>query len=360
MPPKGASAKEKRKQQRQAELAMKESAEACAEGEAILDKINMEKNIGISQYPKAVTHFTRAIDSNATNGQAYLLRAKCMKAVQDYDKAITDYSKAIELNANDAEALLSRAYCYEQKQDWDAAISDCTAAIEIQPEDDHAYNMRGTSRANKRPPGLRLKNVEYNQVIADFTKAIELNDCNYYAYANRGNVRCDRQEYLKAIEDYSRALYIKDDYWYVHSRRGVAYYEFVLAERTPRDAEDIAPAEKNAASTKLTPLKEQWENEFWHEECILRNKEQTEAFLTQAIQDLTIYIKHEEKEKGDSSTASLVYRAHTYLLQGNLDDALKDFKKAKELDASLEPLVKPQINAIREQTGVNKALVHAD
>eukprot|EP01060_Flectonema_neradi_P010106 TRINITY_DN17239_c0_g1_i1.p1 TRINITY_DN17239_c0_g1~~TRINITY_DN17239_c0_g1_i1.p1 ORF type:complete len:382 (+),score=76.93 TRINITY_DN17239_c0_g1_i1:64-1146(+) len=360
MPPKGASAKEKRKQQRQAELAMKESTEECTQGEAILDKINMEKNIGISQYTKAVGHFTKAIDAIATNGQAYLLRAKCMKAMQDYDKAISDYSKAIELNPNDAEALLSRAYCYEQKQDWDAAIGDCTAAIEIQPNDDHAYNMRGTSRANKRPAGLRLKNVEYKQVIDDFTKAIEKNDCNYYAYANRGNVRCDRQEYLKAIEDYSRALYIKDDYWYVHSRRGVAYYEYVLAERSPKEDPDVVPAEKNAASEKQASLKDQWEDEFWNEECVLRNKEQFEAFLAQAILDFTIYIKHEEKEKGDSSTASLVYRAHTYLLQGNLDDALKDFKKAKELDASLEPLVKPQIDAIREQTGVNKALVHAD
>ena len=357
MPPKekAPSAKDKRKAAKQAELAVKESMEACLEGEAILDKINVDKNIGTSLFPKAVVPFSRAIALDDNNAQAYLLRARCMKGMQEFDNAIADYTKALEVNPSDYEALSCRTYCYEQVRDWDAAIEDCTAVIAIQPDDDHAYNMRGYARAAKRPPGLKLKGVEYKQVVADFTKAIELNECNYYAYANRANVRFDRCEYYKAIEDYSRALFIKDDYWFVHSRRGLAYYEYVLNERTPKEV-DGASQGSDTEEVEEKGKQEQWEEEFWAEEQNQRRQEQQEAFLVQAIKDFSLYLKHFEKDTGDQDTATLLHRAHTYLLQGNLDESLKDFKKAKELEPSLQSVVNPKIDAIREQTGV-KALV---
>ncbi|KAJ9470850.1 TPR repeat-containing protein [Diplonema papillatum] len=358
MPPKGPSAKEKKKAQKALEMAAKESMEAVAEGEAILDKINVDKNTGLGQFPKAIAQFTRAIEANPSNATAFLMRAKCMKLTLEFEKAIADYTMAIELNNQDTEALASRGYCSEQVRDWDAAIADYSAIIELQPDDDHPYNMRGLARAKKRPAGLNLKNVEYMQVIADFTKAIELNDCNYYAYASRANARFDRREYFSAIEDYSRALHIKDDYWYVLSRRGLAYYEYVLAKRTkgPASPEEEEEREKLAAENRRKPLEQQWEDEFWQEERELRDKEQVEAFLTQAVADFTNYIKHDEKDKGDPDPATLVHRAHTYLLQDNLDDALKDFKKAKQLDPSLDALIDAQITDIRNRTGVAKAI----
>eukprot|EP01064_Diplonema_japonicum_P029555 TRINITY_DN4814_c3_g1_i1.p1 TRINITY_DN4814_c3_g1~~TRINITY_DN4814_c3_g1_i1.p1 ORF type:complete len:363 (+),score=109.95 TRINITY_DN4814_c3_g1_i1:78-1166(+) len=362
MPAKGQSAKDRKKAQRAAELAMKESMEACTEGEAILDKINVDKGLGVNQFPKAVVHFTKAIEGNPGNAAAYLLRAKCMKLTGEFEKAIADYSKAAEINPTDPDALSGRSYCHSQIQEWDATIADCTAVIAIQPEDGNAFNLRGYARASKRAPGLKLRAIEYKQILEDYTQAVSLNDCNYHAYANRGNVRFDRGEYFNAIEDYSRALFIKDDYWYIHYRRGVAYYEYVFEGMKPK--EDESDEEEKKPSSKAAPLdekklKEMWEEEFWKEEYTARQAEQQEAFLNQALQDLTTYMKHVEKEKGEPDTSTLVHRAHVYLLQRNFDDALKDFKKAKELDKSLEPLVNPQIDAIREQTGV-KALVHAE
>ena len=367
MPPKekAPSAKDKRKAAKEAEKAMKESVEACQEGEVILDKINVDKNIGIAQFPKAVVHFTKAIELNPGNSQAYLLRAKCMKGMGDFDKAAQDYTKALEVQPHDYDALSCRAYCHEQLEQWDAAIADYSAVIELLPDDDHAYNMRGYCRAAKRAPGLRLKAVEYKHVMSDLTKAIELNPCNYFAHANRGNVQFDRQNYTKAIEDYSRALFTKDDYWYVYSRRGLAYFECVRAERTPSAAgerdevDDEEAAKAKAEAAKKKTQEEVWEEEFWAEERNLRRQEQHESFLTQAVKDFTVFLKHSEKESGELDPATLLYRAHAYLMQRNLDDSLKDFKKVKELDPSLAPVVEPKIDAIREQTGV-KALVHAE
>ena len=41
-------------------------------------------------------------------------------------------------------------------------------------------------------------------MISDFTKSIELNPYNFYAYNNRGNAYFDRKDFRSAIEDYSQ------------------------------------------------------------------------------------------------------------------------------------------------------------
>eukprot|EP01063_Lacrimia_lanifica_P025413 TRINITY_DN33217_c0_g1_i1.p1 TRINITY_DN33217_c0_g1~~TRINITY_DN33217_c0_g1_i1.p1 ORF type:complete len:357 (+),score=151.33 TRINITY_DN33217_c0_g1_i1:69-1139(+) len=355
MPPKekAMSAKDRKKAQKALELAMKESNEACLEGEAILDKINVDKGVGVAQFPKAVTFFAKAIELNPENTQAYLLRGRCMKGMQEWQKAIDDYTAALSAAPESAEALSCRAFCAQQLGEWETAIQDWTAVISIRSDDDHAFNMRGYARSQLRMPGLKLKKAEFEHVISDFTQAVQLNDCNFYAYANRANAHYDAQEYKKAIEDYSHALHVKEDYYYVLSRRGLAYYESVLHDRMPTDLPK--PAVKDAATGDAAAgktLEQQWEEEFWKEEAQLRDQELQDAFLDQAVKDFTTYLKQHEKEHGDLDASTLMYRAHVHLLQGKLDDASYDFKKSKEIDPDLAPVVNPMIDEIRERKGL--------
>ena len=49
---------------------------------------------------------------------------------------------------------------------------------------------------------------QYDQAISDYTKAIEINANNAYAYCNRGSVYDDKGLYDKAIADFNKAIEI--------------------------------------------------------------------------------------------------------------------------------------------------------
>lgn len=58
---------------------------------------------------------------------------------EDYDNAILAYSKAIELNPKDADAYNNRGAIYDIKKEYDLAIQDYNKAIELTPEDADLY-----------------------------------------------------------------------------------------------------------------------------------------------------------------------------------------------------------------------------
>jgi Tfp pilus assembly protein PilF len=69
----------------------------------------------------------------------------------------------------------NRGIAYGEKGQYDQAIADFNKAIEINPRYDKAYNNRGIV--------YRLKG-QYDQAISDFNKAIEINPMDAQAYNN--------------------------------------------------------------------------------------------------------------------------------------------------------------------------------
>jgi tetratricopeptide (TPR) repeat protein len=57
-----------------------------------------------------------------------------------------NYSKAIEINPQDANAYFNRGNAYEEKSDHDRAIAEYSKVIEINPQDANAYFNRGSAR----------------------------------------------------------------------------------------------------------------------------------------------------------------------------------------------------------------------
>ena len=111
------------------------------------------------------------------SAQDYFNRGYDCGGNKDYDGAIENYSRTIELNPQDVEAYNNRGNVYKNKGNYDQAIKDYSRAIELNPQCATAYYNRGATYNAKG---------NYDQAIKDFNKAIELNPNNAKGYNNRG------------------------------------------------------------------------------------------------------------------------------------------------------------------------------
>jgi len=117
---------------------------------------------------------------------------------KNYETAVAYFSKAIEKNPGDAEAYYLRAYCQQsiggkEKQ----VISDYTKSLEYNPNDHEAYMNRGIE---KTAIG------QISEAIEDYEKSIAINPNEPVAYANLGNAYELKSDKEKACEHWNKAL----------------------------------------------------------------------------------------------------------------------------------------------------------
>jgi tetratricopeptide (TPR) repeat protein len=152
-----------------------------------------------SQYDLAISQFTKAIEADPENAQAYSDRGNAYGAQGQYAKAIADLNKALEIDPDNALAYFNRGNAYGDQGQYDRAISDFNKAIEMNPSDEDAYNYREAA--------YRAKARSY-LAVSDYTRAIETNPKDVSAYIGRGIAYSAEEKYERAIPDFSKALEI--------------------------------------------------------------------------------------------------------------------------------------------------------
>lgn len=121
---------------------------------------------------------------------------------QQYDEAIAAFSKALEAEPDDFEAYHNRGVAWFYKGEYDKAIADYTHALEVNPNRAETYHNRG---------GAWFYKSRYDQAISDYTRGLEISPDDSEAYNNRGAVWYYKGDYEKAIADHAKALEISED-----------------------------------------------------------------------------------------------------------------------------------------------------
>ena len=101
-----------------------------------------------------------------------------------------------EIKENDPDTLLNQGIAFGEEGQWDQAIAYFNKAIEINPRYAKAYNIRGIAYYSKD---------QIDKAIADFNKAIEIDPKDSSPYNNRGVAYLDKGEYEKAWDDVHKA-----------------------------------------------------------------------------------------------------------------------------------------------------------
>ena len=90
-----------------------------------------------------------------------------------------------------------RGNVYSAQKKYEEALADYSRAIELNPETAGYYNRRGN---------VYYTLEKYEEALADINRAIELNPEVALYYTNRGTVYYAQKKYEEALVDYSRAI----------------------------------------------------------------------------------------------------------------------------------------------------------
>ena len=147
----------------------------------------------VKQYTNAVNTYTAAIQLAPTNPFVYLNRATTQAEMIDFISSIERGNQRISIESDPARQLHNRT---TRTYNYDEAIADLTKAIKLHSGFAYAYY----NRAN-----LLALSGKLPEAFDDYTKAIELNPNFAEAYYNRGLIQIYMKDTRKGCLDISKA-----------------------------------------------------------------------------------------------------------------------------------------------------------
>ena len=178
------------------------------------------------------------------------------------------WSDIIKKSPYKARAYVNRGKIYNELRQYENAIADLTKAAEVDPRYALAYTNRGFAYKS-------LGN--WQKGLEDYTKSIEIEAKNSLAYSNRGNIYVNLKQWDKALADYNQSIKIDPAFPLAYLNRAFVYNSL-----------------------------EQWEK---------------------ALEDCNVAIKLNPKHGGAYAS-----RGPIYVKVGKIDSAIADYNRAIELN----------------------------
>jgi len=163
------------------------------------------------------------------NGVDFAAQGKFKKAKEEFEKAlkVDPFYMHAKINQKIIEDVTNKkieiettihffkGVAYGLKEQWDKVIAEFNKAIEINSRFAEAYNNRGIAYFGKG---------QEDRALSDFKKAIEINPRLAMAYSNRGLMYLGKGQEDQALSDFKKAIEINPRLAMAYSNRGIAYY----------------------------------------------------------------------------------------------------------------------------------------
>ena len=169
---------------------------------------------------KIVRHFasiadnTKLIDINPNNAVPYMSRAIDFMLIQDFNGAIEDLTRITSASDNFIFAYFLRAVVRYKRIEY---MLSSTSADDM-PNSHIGDNMLSAPTLNNKAISL-----EYEMVLRDYDKVIEIDPTFPYSYYNRANIRCEQKDFNGAIADYTKAIALNPDFAEAYFNRALVY-----------------------------------------------------------------------------------------------------------------------------------------
>ena len=111
--------------------------------------------------------------------------------------AVTVLAAILATNRGTTESFFDQGLAKFQLGQYQDAIADFDQAIQLQPDNADAYYNRGLAK-------LHLE--QFEATILDYDRAVQLQPDNANAYYNRGLAKFHLERYEDAVDDFGRAV----------------------------------------------------------------------------------------------------------------------------------------------------------
>ena len=163
----------------------------------------------------------------------YVKRGVSRLVNRDYDNAISDFDTALAHKPDFGLAYFYRGKARQAKGDLDGTIEDYERAfradsriVRVATDVAELYRSRGLTR---------LEQLDLNQAILDFDKAISLKPNQAENFYQRGTALLIDGDYSGAITHFNQCIHLDSNYARAYLARGVAYIHLHDHREAKRD-----------------------------------------------------------------------------------------------------------------------------
>jgi tetratricopeptide (TPR) repeat protein len=286
------------------------------------------KSVDKTAVQNGINAYTRKIESNPQDEDAFFDRAFLFFLIDNIQAAISDYDKLISLNPNNEEYYLNRGYLKHISNKRIEALKDYELALKIKPDYAFAHNNRGVvldelgrkndslqayNNAIKIDPnyadayynrGNLMAKIEKNtEALDDYNTAISLNPTDSASFNNRGVVKRKLKYDVGALSDFSIAIKLNPEDITAFANRGRLKKRYFDSEGAEEDFKAaIAVAEESSSIIKQVETQRQIAVEA---KLQMQDSKATSDNI-QKISNKTDYIKSESNVKVATVKASVV------------------------------------------------------
>jgi len=169
---------------------------------------------------------------------------------------------------------LFKGISYYNKEQWDESVAELTKAIEINPRYAYAYIGRGLAYGRKG---------QHDKAISDYTKAIEINPRYADAYVSRGVTYGKKRQHDQAISDFDKAIEL-------NPRDAMAYYNRRITWEMKGNLDQAI-----ADYTKAVEINPRCSKAYVNRAAIWLNKGDMERAIADFLKRAICFISNEEE-----------------------------------------------------------------
>ena len=172
---------------------------------------------------RSIENYSKKIDEAADNANLYFGRGIDFMLIQDYASAIEDFDKVIAKDANFILAYFARALARSKQVEFNPEVQETrTRLVDLPTRMKLPLGKDIPLVGAKVTPEVSKKTLEYDVILKDYERVLNLDPDFIYAYYNRAEILSIQKDYRGAISDYSESIKREPQFAEAYFNRGLA------------------------------------------------------------------------------------------------------------------------------------------
>ncbi|MGM0530532.1 MAG: tetratricopeptide repeat protein [Bacteroidota bacterium] len=180
-------------------------------------------------YLKKIEQITDSIERYPDKGKYLFKRALLKEHTKNYKGALNDLATAGKHTDNQFLIHFLRANIRSKMIHY----------IKMMEDDTRIINIDMNNQLIEEPISREVTFHDYNKVIQDYNRSVQLAPKFVYTYYNRANIKIENKNHEEAINDFDKVIFMDSEFSQAYFNRGLT---FIYLQQTTKGCIDISKA----------------------------------------------------------------------------------------------------------------------